>query len=329
MRSVDAVPIPAAIVDEAIAWSVKMNFSAPDACTRDAFERWRQAAPEHDRAWSRLQYLNADFTAVPQALALDALAVMNQAGASAAKRQRRALLKGLTVVTGVLGATWAVREQTPWQRLVADVSTGLGGRGAMVLDDGTRLLLNTDSAISLDMAGVQRVVTLLRGEVAIQTGPDDGASTKRPFFVRTPVGSIEALGTRFVVRLDEGGAQVSVQEDTVALLPARSETQSFARAGETWRLDRHTAQQLAAPAMDGGAWVEGAIAGKNMRLADVLAELSRYRHGRISCAPEVADLRVSGTYHLNDIDQALQFLAQTVPIRVRYWTRYWVAVGPA
>ena len=61
----------------------------------------------------------------------------------------------------------------------------------------------------------------------------------------------------------------------------------------------------------------------------LLAELSRYRRGRISCAPEVADLRVSGTYHIGDTDRALAFLAQTLPVRVRYWTRYWVTVGPA
>lgn len=81
--------------------------------------------------------------------------------------------------------------------------------------------------------------------------------------------------------------------------------------------------------MEGAAWVEGAIVGKNMRLASLLTELSRYRRGRISCAPEVADLRVSGTYHVDDTDRALAFLVQTLPIRVRYWTRYWVTVGPA
>jgi transmembrane sensor len=43
----------------------------------------------------------------------------------------------------------------------------------------------------------------------------------------------------------------------------------------------------------------------------------------------VADLRVSGIYHVRDTDQALRFLAQTQPVRVTYHTRFWVVVEPA
>ncbi|MGT2491756.1 hypothetical protein ACU4GD_17580 [Cupriavidus basilensis] len=58
-----------------------------------------------------------------------------------------------------------------------------------------------------------------------------------------------------------------------------------------------------------------------MRLADVLAELARYRTGRIVCDPRVADLRISGAYHLRDTDQTLRFLAQSQPVAVVYRTR--------
>ncbi|MCG2603324.1 MAG: FecR/PupR family sigma factor regulator [Achromobacter sp.] len=74
-----AAPIAATIVDQAIDWSVRLNFSQPDARTRAAFERWRRAAPEHELAWTRVQSLNADFNAVPQGLALDTLTALNGA----------------------------------------------------------------------------------------------------------------------------------------------------------------------------------------------------------------------------------------------------------
>lgn len=318
-------PIAASVVDEAIAWSVKLNFSQADARTRAAFERWRGAAPEHERAWSRVQSLNADFSDVPQSLALEALTAMD----GARRQQRRAILKGFAVAGLVFGTGWAVRDHAPWQRLIADVSTGVGERNRFTLSDGTQLTLNTDSAVAVQMSDAQRVLVLHRGEVSIQTGGDPGFAVKRPFTVRTPFGAVQALGTRFVVRLDEGSALVSVQEDAVALRPADSPAPVIAEAGQDWRLDRQRAQRVMAPAMVANAWTEGAIVGKNMRLADLLDELSRYRRGRIACAPEVADLRVSGTYHVNDIDQALRFLAETLPIRVRYWTRFWIAVGPA
>ncbi|MDQ8035038.1 MAG: FecR domain-containing protein [Bordetella sp.] len=324
----EAVPIPSAVVDEAIAWSVKLHFGEPDSATRAAFERWRQAAAVHERAWSRMQSLNADFAAVPQRLALDTLTAMG--GAHQARRQqRRAVLKGLVLAGGVLGTGWVVREHTPWQRVLADVSTGVGRRGRRTLPDGTELALNTDTAVAVRMDGAERVLVLYRGEVSIATGADAAHAARRPFFVQTPFGAVQALGTRFVVRLDDDSARVSVQQDAVALRPANGAAPVVAEAGQDWRLDRQRAVRIVAPAMASDAWIEGAVVGKNMRLADLLAELARYRHGRIRCAPEIADLRVSGTYHVNDVDQALQFLAQTLPIRVRYWTRFWITVGPA
>lgn len=324
----DAASIPASVVDEAIAWSVKLNFSAPNADTRVAFERWRKAAAVHELAWSRMQSLNADFAAVPSRLALDALTATG-AARGARRQQRRMVLKGLALAGGLYGSAWLVREQTPWQRVLADASTSVGERKPFTLADGTVLVLNTDSAVGVQMTGDARVLTLYRGEVSIQTGADSAFAVKRPFFVRTPFGEAQALGTRFVLRLDEGSARVSVQEHAVALRPADGGAQAIAEAGQQWRMDRGGAQQLAQPSMASDAWVEGAVAGKNMRLADVLSEFARYRHGRISCAPEIADLRVSGTYHVNDIDRALRVLAETLPIRLRYWTRYWITVGPA
>ncbi|PMR74464.1 hypothetical protein C1H69_14565 [Billgrantia endophytica] len=82
-----------------------------------------------------------------------------------------------------------------------------------------------------------------------------------------------------------------------------------------------------AQGFEAGGWAEGVIVGQNIRLQDLLSELSRYRPGRIVCDPSVAELRVSGHFLVGDTDRTLQFLAQTQPISVTYRTRYWVAVG--
>lgn len=327
-RAASEERIPSAIIDAAIGWAVKLDFGAADAKTRAGFERWVSAEPVHAQAWRRVQSLKDDFNAVPANLALDALNAVGS-GRQSRAMNRRLALKGLLLVGATAGSGWAIRDHAPWQRLVADASTGVGEQRRLSLEDGTLIVLNTDSAIRTDFAGASRVVTLLRGEVSISTGADAAQAVKRPFLVDTPFGQVQALGTRFTVRLDEGGARIGVQEDAVALRPAGAPATAVAHAGESWWLDRGQAYKIATPAMDGSAWVDGAIVGKNMRLADLLAEFSRYRHFRISCAPEVADLRVSGTYHLADIDQALHFLSQTLPVRVRYWTQLWVRVGPA
>jgi transmembrane sensor len=66
-----------------------------------------------------------------------------------------------------------------------------------------------------------------------------------------------------------------------------------------------------------------------MLLSEFTAELSRYRPGLLRCAPEVADLKVSGTYQLADTEQILQLLARSLPLRIDYRTRYWVSIGAA
>ena len=60
------------------------------------------------------------------------------------------------------------------------------------------------------------------------------------------------------------------------------------------------------------------------RLDAVLAELSRYRHGVLSCSPDIAGLRLSGTFLLDDTEGALANLEASLPVRVRRLTRYWV-----
>jgi transmembrane sensor len=140
---------------------------------------------------------------------------------------------------------------------------------------------------------------------------------------------VHAPGANFVVRLDAERARITVQQGIARLYPAGLEAPMLARAGESWWLQAGKALPADPLPFDAAGWVEGVVAAKNMRLADLLAELARYRHGRIGCDPRVADLPVSGIYHIRDTDRALRFLAQTQSLRLAYRTRFWVSVAPA
>ena len=65
-----------------------------------------------------------------------------------------------------------------------------------------------------------------------------------------------------------------------------------------------------------------------MRLDDFLAELSRYRRGRLGCDPAIAGLRVSGVYPLDNTDRVLAALTSALPVEVHTFTRYWVTLRP-
>lgn len=75
-----------------------------------------------------------------------------------------------------------------------------------------------------------------------------------------------------------------------------------------------------------GAWSQGVLFARNQRLADFAVELGRYRRGLLRCAPEVANLRITGAFQLHNTDAVLAALPDTLPVSVVYRTRWWVSI---
>lgn len=318
--------LPDEVIDAAIGWAVKLDYGGPpEPQLRQAFEAWLVADPLHLMAWHRVGSLKGEFAKLPAQLASQTL---RAASMSRPTHRRREALKLLSLAGLGLSTAWVLHEHRPWQRLLADAGTAVGQRRVLRLSDGSMLALNTDSAVSADLRGTRRLLRLHRGEVMITTGADEDAPARREFWLQTPFGRMQALGTRFVVRLYEDRARVSVQEGAVALYPTGGGSTAVVQAGESRWLGARATEAVLANGFEDDAWAEGVIAGKNIRLDDLLAELSRYRRGRIDCDARVAGLRLSGVFHIDDSDRTLDFLAQTQPIRLRYLSRYWVMVGP-
>ena len=76
------------------------------------------------------------------------------------------------------------------------------------------------------------------------------------------------------------------------------------------------------------AWSRGVLVADNTPLGVLLAEIARYRHGVLRCAPELARLPVSGTFQLKDTDKLLHLLQRSLPIRLRQRTRLWITIEP-
>jgi transmembrane sensor len=320
--------LPDAVIDAAIVWGVKLNYGEPTQQTRSRFQRWLEADPLHRLAWERVGAFKPAIAPLQAALGRDVLAAADREHRRQNAQRRRALkILSLGGVAALFG--WSLRDELGWQRLTAEASTAVGQQRRLQLEDGTAVVLNTDSAVSTDFSGERRVLILRRGEIMVTTGTDGAAASKRPFWVFTPFGKMQALGTRFVVRLESQRARISVQEGAVELHPAGGGASLIVRPGQSgWLADDGA---LAAPEQEFAAdgFADGVIAGQNIRLDALLAELARYRRGHISCDPAVAGLRVSGLFHVADTDRALQFLLQTQPVSVSYRTRLWVVVGPA
>ncbi|MEK7696198.1 MAG: FecR domain-containing protein [Pseudomonadota bacterium] len=317
--------LPSEVIDAAIDWAVRLLFNEPSDEMRQRFLVWEGADPRHRLAWQRIQSLRDGFPRVPAKLAVETL---RNAETIRGRRQagRRQAIK-LLALGGVsaFGLSMAYRE-SPWRSWAADVRTGVGEQRRLALEDGTIVVLNTETALDIRFDRQHRDVLLRRGEILVTTGHDGDAA--RPFRVQTPFGAMRALGTRFAVRLEADRACVSVQQGAVALHDGKAPSQAVATPGTTWTMTQDTSALSDAAALSPDSWANGLLSGSNMRLADVLAELARYRHGRIDCDPAVADLVISGAYRIDDTDRTLRFLEKALPIRVSYFTRYWVRVGP-
>lgn len=305
-----------ATLEAAARWYVDLRGEVPDEAVREAHRRWLERDPRHLQAWDRLTRLQDKLGQINPAIGRPTLA--------SARAKRRDVLKVMSVLLLASGAGALAWTSTPLPTLMADQRTATGERRRLRLDDGTRLQLNTATAVDVRYSANLREVRLLRGEIQIETAPD---SLSRPFVVHTAEGSIRALGTRFVVRSDAGQSQVCVQEHAVEVRTASLNLAAVrVDAGQqmSFREDRVEPLQQANPLAD--AWTRDMLVANDWRLGDFITELQRYRPGHLGCDPAVASLRISGAFHLGNTDTVLDNLTATLPVRIRRFSRYWASV---
>ncbi|QLF94185.1 FecR domain-containing protein [Pseudomonas sp. ABC1] len=318
-----AEPIAPEIAQRAVEWLVELQSSAADESTHQALRRWREADPRHERAWQRIEAFHGRFSSLdtPTRQTLS-----TAAQAPAHSPERRQAIRTLAVLLFAGGTAWGLREHTPWPAWTADLRTGTGQRTRMELADGSVLQLNSGSAVDVRYDARQRCIHLHEGEILVETAPD---AAGRPFLVQCRDGRAQALGTRFSLRQWPDDSLLAVHEGAVAVYPALQQDSRRVNSGEQLRFDRQGWGESSAVRPGDLAWLQGMLVADGMRLADLLGELQRHRPGRLTCAEAVADLRVSGTYPLENTDRAIETLASTLGLRSRYFTRYWVSLEPS
>lgn len=286
---------------------------------RQQWQAWHQQNEDHRWAWQRVEALQSQLQGVPGKFSYRTL---DQAGRQS-RLDRRTLLKSLLLLLGV-GGSWLGFQSPLGRELRADYRTATGEIKPIVLSDGSQLVLNTASAVDVRYSGEKRLILLHSGEISLITGRDD-----RPFWVESRQGAMRALGTHFLVRENDDKTQLTVLEHAVeAQLAQFPQEKRRVNAGEQISFSAVAFGQQQA-AGNGDSWTRGVLSVSQWRLDQVLAELARYRHGRLDCDPAIAGLRVSGSFPLREPDRALLLLSQTLPIRLQSFTRYWLKVVPA
>ncbi|MBP5855900.1 FecR domain-containing protein [Marivibrio halodurans] len=195
-----------------------------------------------------------------------------------------------------------------------DHATDVGVQRSVRLPDGSMVHLNTDSAIDLTYNDRERAVTLLRGEAQFDVLPDSA----RPFRVAAEGGMAEAVGTRFIVRLEDGSVRVTVSEGKVLVSSPADGDPPRSQLVEAGQANRYAPGGPPGPVEVADlasvtAWRRGKIRIDGLTLERALTELDRYLPGTILliAASEDGFDAVSGAFDIDHVPAAVDGLAAT------------------
>ncbi|TBU97357.1 hypothetical protein DNJ95_18415 [Stutzerimonas kirkiae] len=206
-----------------------------------------------------------------------------------------------------------------WLSLSSDYHSAPQQVREIVLEDGSRVVLGSRSAIRLDYDDKVRRVELLRGEAMFHPAPRQGMEL-RPFSVVSEGLEATALGTRYLVRR---GADRSVW---VGVIEHRVEVGQREPARSTVQLDEGQSigydprNGLRASSLDPFfevSWTRGVLTFMDTPLDDLLVRLNQYRDKPVVLLKrELADHALSAVLRLDNLDNAPQALQGELALRV-------------
>lgn len=290
--------------DEAIERLVRLHSGGAGAAERMDFLRWRGLSVEHERAAREAEAL---WGALPETHHAEDYR-------RRVRRPRRWLALAAAACVAAIAITIALPE--PLAGLYSDYATRTGERRMLELADGSRVWLNSDSALSVYFSPQQRRLRLHSGEALFEVAKD----AARPFIVEARGGEVRAVGTRFDV--DSRGPQVriDVTEGVVQVNSAGSEPVRLS-AGERLSYREAAAPEPVQPLdlSSASAWQRGKLIFNQRPLGEVLDELERYVPGRIVLTDSaMRQHKVSGVFDLRDPDALLKTLERLQPVTVTH-----------
>ncbi len=276
-----------------------------------AFEAWLAADPEHRAAYDNLEHYWQVAAATrddPRVLA------MRDAATRTWRRRRIAGVGGAiaaALAIAVFGGTWAVSPRAPDPIANAvrpgqeSFHTAVGQTQTVVLPDGTRVTLDTDTKIRALLSGDERRIELTKGRAFFRVAHD----ASRPFRVHAAGRTVTALGTVFEVDADPRKFEVTLIEGRVRveapkrLLAPAPETTELTPGAQLVATEPRRWSVAEADVARETSWLDGRLAFDHEPLSEVVAEMNRYSEKKIVIRdPEVANAPVLGVFKAGDVD---------------------------
>lgn len=299
------------LLDQACDWLNKLysgDFSPADELQLSV---WRAASPAHEQAWQQAQAVWLGMEGLRNRVIPGSEPFLQERYPKivARPRYRRRLLSMAVACSAVLAVTLTVFYPPElWQ---ADYVTDKGQQRTLTLADGSKVTLNSASALAVHFDQTTRRVELLQGEAYFQVVKDK----THPFIVNSNHSEIRAVGTAFDVLRQNNQTKVELTEGMVDIQDARQLHRERLHAGQSVLISDDTiALQPSRKPENMALWRDGYLQFDNLPLQEAVELINQYRKGRVVLLnTTLANKRVSGLFRLDALDQAVVSFKDAVP----------------
>lgn len=292
---------------QAAAWFVRLRADDVTDAERRQWQAWLAGDARHRGAYERLERLwsglgeHAPRPEVAQRVRTGDKAAQAATLVEHRRRKRRGWLAFAAAVAAVAIGGWALLQPPPPPE--TEYATTVGEHRTLVLEDGTRVSLDTDTRLRVAYSDVERRVVLDRGRAFFRVAKED-----RPLSVHTGNGGVRAVGTEFEVYRHARDLEVTLVEGRVLLLPPDDagagrtppvalEAGQKARFGHDRPIPRIETLALAALP----AWLSGRLMFEDRPLPEVVSEFNRYSRQQIVLEGDgLGELRITGVFRSDD-----------------------------
>jgi len=293
------------VAEQARAWIVFLASGEHSDARMQAFEQWL-AEPVHRRAFEHERRLWRSLGPSPLA---PATAVAPLPGVGRPRRRRLRWAAAAAAVVALLVA-WP----DAWLRLQADHRSNYQVQ-AVQLPDGSRAVLDADSAIAVHFDAHARRIELLRGRAWFEVTADG----QRRFSVAAGNGVVEDISTAFTVARLDDTVETEVGQGRVRVANPVDGGWTYLQVGQRASYGAHSGvTRLADVAADRvGAWRQGELLLDETAVAEAVQEVGRYRRGPTFVRGDLSRLpAVSAALRIDQPEQALDALAATAGLQV-------------